>query len=92
MNAQRCSEIKELLSDTQLLKTVMNDEPYYPKSVKQFVVNPLNGFNNYESKEYRKVHVRGICFVYSLEIVNEYLSHGRFINIECLPSLKTVAR
>lgn len=64
-DAQKCNEIMELLSDVQLLKIMMKVGPFYPKLVKEFVVNLHIRFNNVESRNYRKVHVIRTCFVFS---------------------------
>lgn len=73
IDAQKCSEIMDFLSDTQLLKTMMNIRPYYLKFVKEFVVDLTSDFNYVESYEYMKVHIRGHCFSYS-PYCNQWLS------------------
>lgn len=69
----------ELLSDVQLLKIMMKVGPFYPKLVKEFVINLHIRFNNAESRNYRKVHVIRTYFVFSHAIINEHCGHGRLI-------------
>ncbi|KAI5412899.1 hypothetical protein KIW84_057501 [Lathyrus oleraceus] len=90
-DAQKWSEIKELIRNDQLLKTVIDTWHCYPKLVKEFIVNLTSGFNNAESREYRKVRDRVCCFSLLPTIINEYLGHGILINVDRLPSLKTIA-
>lgn len=52
-----------LIFDAQLLKIMVGVGFYFPKLVKEFIVNLSSGFNNAKSIKYRKVHVRGHFFL-----------------------------
>lgn len=82
----------ELLTDAQLLKTVTDLGPYYPKLVKEFLVNLSATIDQPDSSEFNKVYVRGHAFVFSPTVINDYLGHGRIITTDRLPSMNTVAK
>lgn len=44
--ALKCYEIMEVLEDTRVKKTMSDIGPYYPKLVKEFIVNFPKGFND----------------------------------------------
>lgn len=67
----------ELLNDAQMLKTMIYFCAYYPKLVKEFIINLTSRLNNAESIDYHKGHVRVHCFAFSRVIINVYLGHGR---------------
>lgn len=77
--------------DAHILEIVSNLSPYYPKLVKQFVVNIPKDFNNVGSKDFRKLHVQGCCFGLSSAIIIEYLGRGKLITADEVPSLKAIA-
>ena len=49
--------VMELLSDAQLLEAVTWIGPYYPKLVKECIVNLSSSINQPDSPEFRKVFV-----------------------------------
>lgn len=55
--ALKCEEIVELLEDAQIIKIVSNIGPFYPKLVKEFIINIPKEFNNVGSKDFKKDHV-----------------------------------
>lgn len=81
-NAQECAEIMQLLSDAQLIKIVIGISPYYPKLVKEFVMDLPTSINKPDSHDFSKVQVRGSCFDFSLAIINDYLGRGWLINAD----------
>ena len=64
-NAQKCAKIVELLSDAQLIKTVIMIGPYYLILVTKLIMNLPTSLNRLESLVFWKVHVRGQCFEFS---------------------------
>ena len=77
--AQKIGEIMELLSGTQLLKTIIGIGPYYPKLVNEFIVNLPSGLNKPDSPNFRKVYVRDHNFNISLVVINDYFGCGKII-------------
>lgn len=53
-----------------LLKTVVDVGPFYPQLMRELIVKLLVRFNNPNSPNYHKVHIRGICFNISLSVIN----------------------
>ncbi|KAA0036545.1 flocculation protein FLO11-like [Cucumis melo var. makuwa] len=58
---QHClsSAILDIISDVGLLPTITGVGPFYPKLIRDFIVNLLTDFNDHRRPEYQKVHVRG---------------------------------
>lgn len=54
-----------------------NIGPFYPKLVKEFIVNLPKGFNDDERRDFRKVHVGGYYLGFSPTTINEYLGRGK---------------
>lgn len=86
-DTKKFNEIVYLLIVAQILKTMMNICPFYPKLVKKFIVNLSKGFNDARSGAYKKVHVRGNYFSFSPTIINDYLRRGVLIITDYVPSL-----
>lgn len=63
----------DLLVDSQVLKTMMNIRSFHLKLLKEFIVKLPKEFNDAGSSEYKQVHLRGHCFTFSHEIINDYL-------------------
>lgn len=80
--ALKCYEIMEVLEDARVKKTMFDIGPYYPKLVKEFIVNFPKGFNDVGSKEFRKVHSHGHYFRFSSAIINEYRGRERIVIID----------
>ena len=47
--------------------------PFYPRLMHELIVNLPSDFNDLSVKEYQKVHIRGVCFNVSLELLNTFL-------------------
>lgn len=90
--AFKCEEIGELVMDAHILEIVSNLSPYYPKLVKEFVVNIPKDFNNAGSRDLRKLCVQGYCFGLSSDIIIEYLGRGKLIIADKVPSLKAITQ
>lgn len=71
--ALKCYKIIELLEDAHVRKTVFDIDNYYPKLVKEIIVNLLRGFNDAGSSEFGKVLELGHFFSFSLAIINKYM-------------------
>ncbi|TYK22676.1 flocculation protein FLO11-like [Cucumis melo var. makuwa] len=58
---QHClsSAILDIISDVGLLPTITGVGPFYPKLIRDFIVNLPTDFNDNRTPEYQKVHVRG---------------------------------
>lgn len=67
---------------------VSNIGPFYPKMVKEFIVNLPKGFNDARSSKFTKVHVRGHCFELFLAMINDHLVRGKLIIANHIPSFK----
>lgn len=65
---------------------------FYPKLVKEFIVNLSKGFNNGDISEFSKVYLHGPYFEFSLAIINEYLGRGRLITYDHISSMKTISQ
>lgn len=67
----KCEVIVELSKDAQIMKIMTSISPYYPKLVKEFIVNIFKHFNKAGRKYYKKVHIRRCCIGFSHVIINE---------------------
>lgn len=65
----------ELLVKTNLVRIILNLGSYYPQLVHEFYVNLPSQFCSIDSPDYRKVHVRGHCFVLYTALINKFLDH-----------------
>lgn len=65
---------------------------FYPKLVKEFILNIPKEFNEAKSKKFRKVHVRGNYFGFSPAIINKYLRRGKLITADRIPHLKFITQ
>lgn len=73
------------------MKTMSNIRPFYPKLVKEFIVNLPKDINDAGSIDFKKVHVIGYSFGFSGAIINEYLGRGKLIIEDMIPQLKIIA-
>ena len=71
--ALKIDVIMELLHDAQLIKTVSGIGPYFPRLVKEFIVNLSTAIDQHHHLEFGKVFVRGHCFDVSSSAINDYL-------------------
>lgn len=70
----------------------MNIGLYYPRLVKEFIVNLPSSFSDVGNAYYSKVCVKGHLFEFSPIVINDYLVRGRQTNASHFPSLKTIDR
>ncbi|XP_058774620.1 uncharacterized protein LOC131648903 [Vicia villosa] len=75
-NALDCKDIMELIHAAGLMKTVTHFATCYEMLVKEFSVNLLEEYADRNSKEYRKVYVRGRCVTFSSTVINNYLGRS----------------
>lgn len=73
------------------MKVVSDIGHFYPKLVKEFIVNLSKGFNDAGS-EFNKVRLRGHYFGFSPTIINECMWRGKLISISHIPSLNTITQ
>ncbi|KAA0042431.1 flocculation protein FLO11-like [Cucumis melo var. makuwa] len=69
----RSTEEPELIRNARLLRTVSEVGPFYPRLIRELIVNLPSDFNDPSADEYQKVHIRGVCFNVSPELLNSYL-------------------
>ncbi|KAA0025424.1 uncharacterized protein E5676_scaffold68G00600 [Cucumis melo var. makuwa] len=62
-----------LLLKDRLICIVSEIGPFYPQLMRELIVNLPSDFNDSSADEYQKVHIRGICFNVSPELLNTYL-------------------
>lgn len=80
----------DLLSDVGLLNILINIGHYYPKFVKEFIVNLSSSFKNAKSRDYRKVYVQGHYLSFPLTIINDFLGHEILVIVDRLTSMKII--
>ncbi|TYJ96982.1 flocculation protein FLO11-like [Cucumis melo var. makuwa] len=68
-----CSAILELIRNVDLIRTLSEVGPFYPRLMRELIVNLPSDFNDPSADEYQKVHIRGVCFNVSSELLNSYL-------------------
>lgn len=81
-----------LLKDDELMKTVSDIGPCYGKLGKEFILNISNECKVEESKEFRKVYIRGCYVKFSPEIINEYLWRSKTKECDEVPSIDKVEK
>uniref|UniRef100_A0A1S4E0U5 Putative plant transposon protein domain-containing protein n=1 Tax=Cucumis melo TaxID=3656 RepID=A0A1S4E0U5_CUCME len=69
----RSTEEPELIRNARLIRTVSEVGPFYPRLIRELIVNLPSDFNDPSADEYQKVHIRGVCFNVSPELLNSYL-------------------
>ena len=89
-SSQAYGEIKEFLSDAQLMKKVIDVGPYYPKLVKEFIVNFSDDLNKPNNPDFKQIHVRGHYFSFSMTIINDYSGRDRIVTAYRLPPMSTI--
>ncbi|TYK21889.1 flocculation protein FLO11-like [Cucumis melo var. makuwa] len=68
-----CPAILELIRNAGLIRTVSEVGPFYPRLMRELIVNLPSDFNDSSADKYQKVHIRGVCFNVSPELLNAYL-------------------
>ncbi|KAA0033151.1 flocculation protein FLO11-like [Cucumis melo var. makuwa] len=68
-----CSVVLELIRNAGLICTVSKVGPFYPRLMRELIVNLPPDFNDPSADEYQKVHIRGVYFNMSPELLNIYL-------------------
>ncbi|KAA0041517.1 flocculation protein FLO11-like [Cucumis melo var. makuwa] len=68
-----CPAILELRRNAGLIRTVSEVGLFYPRLMRELIVNLPSDFNDPSADEYQKVHIRGVCFNVSSELLNSYL-------------------
>uniref|UniRef100_A0A9I9E4M2 Putative plant transposon protein domain-containing protein n=1 Tax=Cucumis melo TaxID=3656 RepID=A0A9I9E4M2_CUCME len=62
-----------LIRNAGLIRTVFEVGPFYPRLMRELIMNLPSDFNDPSVDEYQKVHIRGVCFNVSRELLNSYL-------------------
>lgn len=57
------------------MSTVTDVATYYPKLIREFIVNLHADLNESRALEFHKVHVHGKCFDVSSALLNSFLKH-----------------
>ncbi|TYK16303.1 gag-pol polyprotein [Cucumis melo var. makuwa] len=65
--------ILDLIRNVRLIRTVSKVGPFYPRLMRELIVNLPSDFNDPSADEYQKVHIRGVYFNMSPELLNTYL-------------------
>ncbi|KAA0047403.1 flocculation protein FLO11-like [Cucumis melo var. makuwa] len=68
-----CPTILELIRNVRLIRTISEVGPFYLRLMRELIVSLPSDFNDPSADEYQKVHIRGVCFNVSLELLNSYL-------------------
>ncbi|KAA0038408.1 flocculation protein FLO11-like [Cucumis melo var. makuwa] len=68
-----CSAILELIRNVDLIRTLSEVGPFYPRLMRELIVNLPSDFNDPSADEYQKGHIRGVCFNVSSKLLNSYL-------------------
>lgn len=70
-NQHRSSKtIFNLITAAGLLPTITDVGPFYPKFIREFIVNLPVDLNDHGSPEYQKVHVQSNCFEILPALIN----------------------
>uniref|UniRef100_A0A9I9EG38 Putative plant transposon protein domain-containing protein n=1 Tax=Cucumis melo TaxID=3656 RepID=A0A9I9EG38_CUCME len=67
------TEESEVIRNAGLIRTVSEVGPFYPRLMRELIVNLPSDFNDSSADKYQKVHIRGVCFNVSPELLNAYL-------------------
>ena len=65
--------ILDLIYNVGLIRTIYEVGPFYLRLMHELIVNLPSDFNDPSADEYQKVHIHGICFNVSPELLNTYL-------------------
>lgn len=68
-----CPATLELIHHAGLLCTVFKVGTFYPRLIRELVVNLPSDFNDPSAEEFHKVHICGVCFHVSPELLNQFL-------------------
>lgn len=63
-----------------MMPTITVVRPFYPKFIREFIVNLPAKLDDYGSPKYQKVHVRGKCFEISPALINKFLQHSLLVD------------
>ncbi|KAA0062014.1 flocculation protein FLO11-like [Cucumis melo var. makuwa] len=67
------SSIPRSIEGPRLIRIVSEVGPFYPRLMRELIVNLPSDFNDPSADEYQKVHILGVCFNVSPELLNTYL-------------------
>lgn len=65
----------DLIQHAGLLNTVLRLGPFYPQFIRDFIVNLPSSFDDPNSVDYLRLHVKGFCFSISPTIIKTFLEH-----------------
>ncbi|KAA0058506.1 flocculation protein FLO11-like [Cucumis melo var. makuwa] len=68
-----CPAVLELICNAELIRTVSEVGLFYPRLMRELIVNLPLDFNDPCVDEYQKVHIHGVCFNVSPKLLNSYL-------------------
>lgn len=71
-----CLNVMDFVVKTDLSKTISNVGPFYPRLIKEFIVNLPSNFNDPSSLDYQLVHISGSQFKISPSIINSFLGNN----------------
>ncbi|PNX97673.1 envelope-like protein [Trifolium pratense] len=89
--ALECQDILDLIEQAGLM-TVKGFGPCYEKLVREFLANIFEDCDNPLSKEYQKVHVRGMCVNFSPAMINKYFGRSEKPQVELEVSDSAVSK
>lgn len=70
---QSYSTVIDLITKVELLPTMTNLGAFYPKLIKEFIVNLTTDLSEPNTPNFKKVHVRGKCFDISHTLLNSFM-------------------
>ncbi|XP_058783547.1 uncharacterized protein LOC131658250 [Vicia villosa] len=76
MEGLLCKDVEKFIEDARLSKTITGFGPCYEGFVKEFVVSVLVGYDDANSKNFRKVGVRERVVIFSPAVINEFLGRS----------------
>ena len=65
-----------LIEKVGLSKMILNAGPFYPKLIREFIVNLSSHFSDPSSLDYQTVHIRGLKFKISPALINGLLGNN----------------
>lgn len=81
-----------LIQEDGLMKSVIGFGKSYEMLAKEFIVNISKECDEYMSKEFRKVYIRGRCVEFSPEIINRFLGRSEEEQVEVEVSDNIICR
>lgn len=70
-----CLIIMDLVVKASLSKTISKVGPFYPRLIREFIMNLPSDFNDPSSLNYQLVHIRGSQFKISPSIINSFIGN-----------------